>query len=153
MCGIVGILSKDKEAAPLLVESLKRLEYRGYDSAGIATVVNGRLAIDFSDAGQRQAVVDKLAPTMIDKLKEQKSENGGSASTSDTSYLKGADPRLTRQFMTGFNTSAVSIYWVGLGVIVLAFILSWFFKVPPLRQRSALQEQADKNTAAQLAES
>jgi len=118
-----------------------------------AAVVNGRLAIDFSDAGQRQAVVDKLAPTMIDKLKEQKSENGGSASTSDTSYLKGADPRLTRQFMTGFNTSAVSIYWVGLGVIVLAFILSWFFKVPPLRQRSALQEQADKNTAAQLAES
>lgn len=118
-----------------------------------AAVVNGKLAIDFSDAGQRQAVVDKLAPTMIDKLKEQKSENGGSASTSDTSYLKGADPRLTRQFMTGFNTSAVSIYWVGLGVIVLAFILSWFFKVPPLRQRSALQEQADKNTAAQLAES
>lgn len=118
-----------------------------------AAVVNGRLAIDFSDAGQRQAVVDKLAPTMIDKLKEQKSENGGSASTSDTSYLKGADPRLTRQFMTGFNTSAVSIYWVGLGVIVLAFILSWFFKVPPLRQRSALQEQADKSTAAQLAES
>lgn len=118
-----------------------------------AAVVNGGLAIDFSDAGQRQAVVDKLAPTMIDKLKEQKSENGGSASTSDTSYLKGADPRLTRQFMTGFNTSAVSIYWVGLGVIVLAFILSWFFKVPPLRQRSALQEQADKNTAAQLAES
>ena len=118
-----------------------------------AAVVNGRLAIDFSDVGQRQAVVDKLAPTMIDKLKEQKSENGGSASTSDTSYLKGADPRLTRQFMTGFNTSAVSIYWVGLGVIVLAFILSWFFKVPPLRQRSALQEQADKNTAAQLAES
>ena len=37
MCGIVGILS-DHEAAPILVEALKRLEYRGYDSAGIATV-------------------------------------------------------------------------------------------------------------------
>ncbi|MBS1304227.1 glutamine--fructose-6-phosphate transaminase (isomerizing) [Loktanella sp. SALINAS62] len=42
MCGIIGVLSKH-EAAPLLVESLKRLEYRGYDSAGIATVHNGTL--------------------------------------------------------------------------------------------------------------
>ncbi|TGD42142.1 glutamine--fructose-6-phosphate transaminase (isomerizing) [Pseudotabrizicola sediminis] len=42
MCGIVGVLG-DHEVAPLLVEALKRLEYRGYDSAGIATVNNGRL--------------------------------------------------------------------------------------------------------------
>ncbi|MBU0645851.1 MAG: glutamine--fructose-6-phosphate transaminase (isomerizing) [Alphaproteobacteria bacterium] len=42
MCGIVGILG-NHEAAPILVEALKRLEYRGYDSAGIATVHNGHL--------------------------------------------------------------------------------------------------------------
>jgi glutamine---fructose-6-phosphate transaminase (isomerizing) len=42
MCGIVGVLG-NHEAAPLLVEALKRLEYRGYDSAGIATVHNGIL--------------------------------------------------------------------------------------------------------------
>ena len=42
MCGIVGVLGKH-EAAPLLVEALKRLEYRGYDSAGIATVNDGKL--------------------------------------------------------------------------------------------------------------
>ena len=42
MCGIVGVLGQH-EAAPLLVEALKRLEYRGYDSAGIATVNNGTL--------------------------------------------------------------------------------------------------------------
>ncbi len=42
MCGIVGVLG-DHEAAPILVEALKRLEYRGYDSAGIATVNAGRL--------------------------------------------------------------------------------------------------------------
>jgi glutamine---fructose-6-phosphate transaminase (isomerizing) len=42
MCGIVGILG-NHEAAPILVEALKRLEYRGYDSAGIATVNSGRL--------------------------------------------------------------------------------------------------------------
>jgi len=42
MCGIVGVLG-NHEVAPLLVESLKRLEYRGYDSAGIATVHKGKL--------------------------------------------------------------------------------------------------------------
>jgi glutamine---fructose-6-phosphate transaminase (isomerizing) len=42
MCGIVGVLG-NHEAAPLLVEALKRLEYRGYDSAGIATVNAGKL--------------------------------------------------------------------------------------------------------------
>jgi glucosamine--fructose-6-phosphate aminotransferase (isomerizing) len=42
MCGIVGVLG-NHEVAPLLVEALKRLEYRGYDSAGIATVNKGRL--------------------------------------------------------------------------------------------------------------
>ncbi|WP_417279401.1 glutamine--fructose-6-phosphate transaminase (isomerizing) [Celeribacter sp.] len=42
MCGIVGVLG-NHEAAPILVEALKRLEYRGYDSAGIATVSNGKL--------------------------------------------------------------------------------------------------------------
>ncbi|KEO51530.1 glutamine--fructose-6-phosphate transaminase (isomerizing) [Thioclava pacifica] len=42
MCGIIGVLG-NHEVSPLLVESLKRLEYRGYDSAGIATVNNGKL--------------------------------------------------------------------------------------------------------------
>ena len=42
MCGIVGVLGHNV-VAPLLVEALKRLEYRGYDSAGIATVNNGAL--------------------------------------------------------------------------------------------------------------
>ena len=42
MCGIVGVLGHH-EVAPLLVEALKRLEYRGYDSAGIATINKGTL--------------------------------------------------------------------------------------------------------------
>ncbi|NKX48074.1 glutamine--fructose-6-phosphate transaminase (isomerizing) [Rhodobacteraceae bacterium R_SAG8] len=42
MCGIVGILGQH-EVAPTLVEALKRLEYRGYDSAGIATIDGGKL--------------------------------------------------------------------------------------------------------------
>ena len=51
MCGIVGILG-DHQAAPILVEGLKRLEYRGYDSAGIATINEGKL--------QRRRAMGKL---------------------------------------------------------------------------------------------
>jgi glucosamine--fructose-6-phosphate aminotransferase (isomerizing) len=42
MCGIIGIVGRD-DVASLLLEGLKRLEYRGYDSAGIASLVDGRI--------------------------------------------------------------------------------------------------------------
>jgi glucosamine--fructose-6-phosphate aminotransferase (isomerizing) len=42
MCGIIGVLGNEA-AAPRLVEALKRLEYRGYDSAGIAVLINGQI--------------------------------------------------------------------------------------------------------------
>jgi len=43
MCGIIGIIGRDA-AAPHLIDALKRLEYRGYDSAGVATLEAGKLA-------------------------------------------------------------------------------------------------------------
>ena len=42
MCGIIGIIG-ETPIAPLLIEALKRLEYRGYDSAGVATLVSGHI--------------------------------------------------------------------------------------------------------------
>src|ERR1700744_5139020 len=42
MCGIIGGIGNEP-AAPLVLDALRRLEYRGYDSAGIATLVNGRI--------------------------------------------------------------------------------------------------------------
>ncbi|MEE8271594.1 MAG: glutamine--fructose-6-phosphate aminotransferase, partial [Alphaproteobacteria bacterium] len=42
MCGIVGIVGRGA-VAPRLIDALKRLEYRGYDSAGVATLVDGRI--------------------------------------------------------------------------------------------------------------
>jgi EmrB/QacA subfamily drug resistance transporter len=111
-----------------------------------ASVVDGRLAIDYTNPAQRRAIVNEVVPTIISQIKKGASSSTSStnSSTSDTSFLKGADPRLSRPFLTGFNVSAVQIYWVGLIVLLIAFVISWFFKVPPLRQRSALQEQADK---------
>ena len=58
MCGIVGVLG-NHEAAPILVDALKRLEYRGYDSAGIATVSKGVLGRR-RELGKLVNLADKL---------------------------------------------------------------------------------------------
>jgi glutamine---fructose-6-phosphate transaminase (isomerizing) len=55
MCGIVGIIGK-QDVAPLLLEGLRRLEYRGYDSAGIATLVDGRI-----ERRRAEGKLDRLA--------------------------------------------------------------------------------------------
>jgi len=54
MCGIVGYIGKD-EAYPILIEALKRLEYRGYDSAGIAVSCDGRVEV-----ARRKGKVEEL---------------------------------------------------------------------------------------------
>jgi len=61
MCGIVGIIGRN-EATPRLLEGLRRLEYRGYDSAGIATLVDGRI-----ERRRASGKLDRLAA----RLKEE----------------------------------------------------------------------------------
>ncbi|HSC18387.1 MAG TPA: glutamine--fructose-6-phosphate transaminase (isomerizing) [Rhizomicrobium sp.] len=58
MCGIVGIAGTE-DAAPAILEALKRLEYRGYDSAGIATLVNGHI-----ERRRAPGKLSKLAETL-----------------------------------------------------------------------------------------
>jgi glutamine---fructose-6-phosphate transaminase (isomerizing) len=58
VCGIVGYVGK-RDATPVLVEGLHRLEYRGYDSAGLAVVHRGRLQVT-KTAGRVQDLRDKL---------------------------------------------------------------------------------------------
>ena len=71
----------------------------------------------------------------------------GNALNGDTSFLTGANPALANPFLVGFAESVVAVYWIGLVVVVVAFILSWFVKAVPLRQKSAMQEAADENAA------
>ena len=80
MCGIIGILGT-RPAAPLLVEGLRRLEYRGYDSAGVATIHDGRL--------DRRRAVGKL-DALAEVLAEQPIE--GSAGIGHTRWATHGAP-------------------------------------------------------------
>ena len=67
MCGIVGAVA-DRDIVPILIEGLRRLEYRGYDSAGVA-VLNG------SGKVQRRRTVGKVR-TLQDALDSEPAHGG-----------------------------------------------------------------------------
>ena len=66
MCGIVGYIGK-RQAAPILLEGLHRLEYRGYDSAGVSVIDDGRI-----DSVRAVGNLDNLRAAI-----EEDAEDGG----------------------------------------------------------------------------
>jgi glucosamine--fructose-6-phosphate aminotransferase (isomerizing) len=66
MCGIVAYLG-NKKAQPILIEGLKRLEYRGYDSAGIALLTNQSITINKTSGriSALEAILDKSADSSV----------------------------------------------------------------------------------------
>jgi EmrB/QacA subfamily drug resistance transporter len=137
-----------ESAAPALIQQQVAAAKPAAETAALqkvadaahARIVDGKVVYDWSNADARATVVDKAVPTIIDKASKLKASG---STSSDTSFLNGADKRLTTPFLKGFNDSVVVVYWIALAVVLLAFILTWFFRVPPLRQVSALQERAD----------
>ncbi|MBS1906292.1 MAG: MFS transporter [Actinobacteria bacterium] len=140
------IAQKTAEATPAAEAAAHAQVLKAVAEKAHASVQGDAVAVDWADHDQRAYWVDQLVPTLQDEMKKKDSAASGSSSSaiSDTSFLTGSDPKLSKPFMVGFIDSLVTLYWVGFGVILLAFVLTWFFKVPPLRARSALQEQADK---------
>ena len=70
----------------------------------------------------------------------QHPERIGGALNEDSSFLNTADPRLAAPFLDGFNTATTLPFWVALITITVALVLALFFKAPPLRQKSAMEE-------------
>ncbi|GAB6859866.1 hypothetical protein JCM13591A_39710 [Microbacterium xylanilyticum] len=141
------IAQKAAEATPAAEATAHQQVLKTVAEKAHAAVQGDRVAVDWADHDQRTYWVDQLVPTLQDEIKKKENDAAGSGSdttVNDTSFLTGADATLSKPFMIGFIQGLVTLYWVGLGVILLAFVLTWFFKVPPLRARSALQEQADK---------
>ncbi len=66
MCGIIGIIGK-KQAAPLILNGLKQLEYRGYDSAGIATITGGEISC-VRASGKLNNLEAQLGKTPLDGI-------------------------------------------------------------------------------------
>ncbi len=117
-----------------------------YDNIVTPIKANLPAQVDLSNAEQRKAVVDQILPNV------QKALNGGSGSAgssldSNTQFLNGASHALSAPFLTGFSNAMVSGFWVSLVVVLLAFVLSFFLKATPLRQKSAMQEVADQDEA------
>jgi EmrB/QacA subfamily drug resistance transporter len=130
--------------------------------AVLFSVLFSRIPDTIANAFASKSVKDGIATAVADpavltdpankKILElfQQGQNGGSLGTAldgDTSFLNGSDPRLAAPFLEGFNNATVTIYWVGLAVVLVAFVLSFFLKAAPLRQKSALQENADNEAA------
>jgi glucosamine--fructose-6-phosphate aminotransferase (isomerizing) len=63
MCGIIDIIGR-KDVAPLLIDGLRRLEYRGYDSAGIATLVGGKIERRRAE-GKLDRLAERVAQTPL----------------------------------------------------------------------------------------
>jgi EmrB/QacA subfamily drug resistance transporter len=135
--------------------------------AVLFSVLFSRIPQTIADAFSSQSVKDGIAEAVADPAVRsdpanaqilglfQQVQNGGSVGNAldgDTSFLNGADPRLAAPFLDGFNSATVSVYWVALAVVLVAFILSFFLKAAPLRAKSALQEQADDTAAAVVAQ-
>ncbi|MEA3350684.1 MAG: glutamine--fructose-6-phosphate aminotransferase, partial [Chloroflexota bacterium] len=64
MCGIVGYIGP-QDATPIILEGLKRLEYRGYDSAGLAVLQNGNIEVR-RDAGKIARLIELVDATPVE---------------------------------------------------------------------------------------
>lgn len=126
-------------------------------TAVIFSVLFTRIPDTIAGAFQKPAIASDLQAALADPavladpanekilglLQSQDTSAIGSALDGDTSFLNTADRALSAPFLTGFNDATVTVFSVALGVVLLAFVLSWFLKTPPLRAKSAMQEAHD----------
>jgi EmrB/QacA subfamily drug resistance transporter len=101
--------------------------------------------IDLSNGTARGQVVDSV----LAKITPGSTGGSGASASLDgnTSFLTNANHALAAPFLSGFSDAMVSGFWVSLIVVSAAFILSFFLKATPLREKSAIQEVAEQDAA------
>jgi len=116
-----------------------------YDSIVGPIKQNLPAQVDLSNATSRQQVVDSV----LAKITPGSTGGGGASASLDgnTSFLTNANHALAAPFLSGFSDAMVRGFWVSLVVVLVAFILSFFLKATPLREKSAIQEVADQDAA------
>jgi len=71
MCGIVGYVGHKENALHVLIDGLKKLEYRGYDSSGLAYVKNKKVIVK-KEVGRVSNLEKKINSTILDKTRREK---------------------------------------------------------------------------------
>lgn len=120
------------------------------DTIAAAFQDKGNLADLAAAAQDPEVLADPKNAQILELLQNGQNGTGSSLGDSlngDTSFLNSADPRLAAPFLEGFANATVTIYWVSLAVVLLAFVLSFFLKATPLRQKSAIEEAAAHEAA------
>jgi len=102
--------------------------------------------IDLSDDATRGGVVDQLVDALGDGLPSG-GDSLGTSLNGDTSFLNTADTSLSAPFLDGFASATVTVFWVAAAVVAIAFVLSFFLRAQPLRDKSAVQEAHDERLA------
>ena len=90
-----------------------------------------------NDTGFQTAIQDPAVRAAGNNQKFFEFLSGKGAGLDDTSFLQLTDPRLARPFEIGFTNSITLVFLIGAGVMVLAFVTSWFMKEIPLRTGGA----------------
>jgi EmrB/QacA subfamily drug resistance transporter len=104
------------------------------------------LQADLVAATQDPVVLANPANQVL--LGSLRSGGAESALTSDSSFLIGADERLTAPFRVGFVEASLDVFFWAAVVLAIGFAISWFIKEIPLRDKSASQEAAEERLAA-----
>lgn len=104
--------------------------------------------VDLADDATRGQIVDQVLQSIDDLPADGGDTDAGDSLNGDTSFLNGADIALKAPLLNGFADASVTVFWLSGLVVFLAFLLSFFLKATPLREKSAVEEAADARAAA-----
>jgi EmrB/QacA subfamily drug resistance transporter len=117
----------------ILFGQLKDKVLEAFNQTGVQSGLEGAL-------GNPSVVSDPANGAILSLIE---SGEAADAISVDSSFLIGADERLTAPFRIGFVDSSLTVFLIAGAIVFIAFVFSWFIKEIPLRTKSASQENAE----------